>query len=75
MCATCPVHLILPNLIILIIFGKSLSLCNFLQPPIISSHLGRNVFPRTRSQTPSVYVLPVTSETEFHTHTKLQEKL
>jgi hypothetical protein len=50
--ATCPVHLILPDWIILVIFGDKLttrnfSLCSFLQPPVTSSHLAPNVFLRT----------------------------
>jgi hypothetical protein len=43
---TCPVHLILLDWIILVVFGDKLtpwnfSLCNFLQPPVTSSHLGQ----------------------------------
>jgi hypothetical protein len=73
--ATFCIHLTFPDLITLIIFSKEYklccsSLCSFLQPPITSA-----LSLASCSQIPSVHVLPLMSETQFHTYTKLQAKL
>jgi hypothetical protein len=57
-------------LIILIILLWSSSLCSFLQPQVTSS-----LSWAPYSETPSVYVAPLMSETKFHTHTETQAKL
>jgi hypothetical protein len=77
---TWPIHLILLNLIILIILGKehksrSCLLWSFPHPPVTSSFFGPNILHSTCSQTPSVYVSSLMSETKCHTHTEPYTKL
>jgi len=74
-CATCPAHLILPDLIARTILGEEYrslnsSLCCFLHSPVTSSLLGPNILLRHPHPTYSFIVV-----TKFHAHTKQQAKL
>jgi hypothetical protein len=75
--ATCPAHIIFHDVIIIIIFGEEISYQTpryaVLSNPL-SLHLSSaEMFsPAPCSQTPSVYVPPLMSETKFHTHTDPQ---
>jgi hypothetical protein len=75
MFATYPTHLILPDLIILKIFGKENVMKIIIQfsSPDYFTPLSK-YSSQHRSETPSVYVLSFMCEAKFHTHTNLQEK-
>jgi hypothetical protein len=78
--AKCPTHLIPLDLLILVMLCEEYkscnsSLCSFFHLPVTSFLCGPNILLSTLSQTPSVYVPPLKSETKFHAHTQVLTKL
>jgi hypothetical protein len=66
--AKCPVHIILLHLIIVIILGEKLLMMQF-SPSLLPLHLSSvQILSALSSQTPSIYVPPLMSESKFYTH-------